>query len=98
MLTPETRYSTHYFGTQSRNHRLDDTAFSELLFHADTKIRMEDVEAMEAIERGIQQFGEPAAELLTKSDAAASRLRRRMQAAIDKERAAVAEPASGALG
>lgn len=91
--TPATRHSTHYFGTQSRSHRRDDRAFDELLFHADTQIRAQDVEAIEAIEQRIQQFGEPTVELMTRSDTAAARLRRRLQIAIDAEtRATNAQP------
>lgn len=87
ILTPETKYSTHYFGTQTRSIRLDDDAFGEMMRTIDTRVRGEDVEAMEAIERQIQQFGEPDIELMTKSDAAAGRLRRRMQRMIDAEAA-----------
>jgi vanillate O-demethylase monooxygenase subunit len=86
VVTPATRTSAHYFGTQSRNHRLDDAAFSQLLHDVDTRIRAEDIEAIEAIEQRIDQYGEPPVELLTKSDVAADRLRRRLQRAIDTER------------
>jgi len=85
VLTPATRHSTHYFGTQSRSHRREETAFGELLHHIDTEIRSQDIEAMEAIEQRIQQFGEPPVELMTKSDTAAGRLRRRLQRMIDLE-------------
>jgi hypothetical protein len=94
VLTPETRFSTHYFGTQSRSHRHDDPGFSQALFHADTEIRFQDIEAIEAIEKNLQQFGAPATELMSRSDTAAVRLRRKLQQAIDAERT-VGEMPSG---
>lgn len=84
-VTPETAHSCHYFGTSSRTHRLDDKAFDEAFLPFDIAVRQQDVDAAEAIEAHMLQFGEPSVELLVKSDVAAGRLRRRVQRAIDAE-------------
>ena len=85
VVTPETTNSFHYFGTQTRNFRMDDAALGEGLRFADTHVRAEDIEAVEAIERQLQEFGPPLVELAVKSDVAAGRLRRLMQRALDDE-------------
>ena len=90
-VTPETAHSCHYFGTSSRTHRLDDKAFDEAFLPFDTAVRQQDVDAAEAIEAHMLQFGEPTVELLVKSDVAAGRLRRRIQRAIDAEQEASRE-------
>jgi phenylpropionate dioxygenase-like ring-hydroxylating dioxygenase large terminal subunit len=84
-LTPSTRSSTYYFGTQSRNHRREEAGFGDFLREVDTEIRSQDIEAVEAIELRIQQFGQPTVELMTRSDTAAARLRRRLQKVIELE-------------
>lgn len=84
-ITPETLHSCHYFGTQSRSVRRDDPHMGPALKMIDTAVRAEDIEAMEEIERHLVQFGEPAVELMTKSDAPAGRLRRRFQRMLDRE-------------
>lgn len=104
ILTPETACTTHYFGTQTRKIRQDESAFGDMLRDADTHVRSEDIEAMEAIERQFQTFGDPPIELMVPSDVGAGRLRRRFQRLIDQEnnvfdeqvsaRPALAEPAS----
>jgi phenylpropionate dioxygenase-like ring-hydroxylating dioxygenase large terminal subunit len=84
-VTPETAHTCHYFGTSSRTHRLTDKAFDELFYPFDETVRRQDIEAAEAIEAKMIQFGEPSTELLVKSDAAAGRIRRKIQRAIDEE-------------
>ncbi|GGB94610.1 (2Fe-2S)-binding protein [Novosphingobium endophyticum] len=96
VVTPETKTSFHYFGTQTRNFRLDADALGEGLRHADTRVRAEDIEAVEAIERQLVQFGPPPVELAVRSDTAAGKLRRLMQRALDAE-AAMGEPKAEAI-
>lgn len=92
-ITPETRSSCHYFGTSSRTHRHADADFEEALRPLDVDVRQQDVDAVEAIEARMIQFGEPATELLVKSDRAAGMLRRRIQRAIDSEHSTITAPA-----
>ncbi|WP_281421687.1 aromatic ring-hydroxylating dioxygenase subunit alpha [Aquisediminimonas profunda] len=89
VCTPETTNSFHYFGTQSRTIKRDDPDLGMHLREADARVRAEDIEAMEAIERQLAQFGEPEVELLVKSDVPAGRLRRRIQRALDREAGAL---------
>jgi phenylpropionate dioxygenase-like ring-hydroxylating dioxygenase large terminal subunit len=84
-VTPETSHSCHYFGTTSRTHKIHDLEFDEMLRSADQAVRAQDVEAAEAIEARMLQFGEPKLELMVKSDLAAGVVRRRIQRAIDAE-------------
>jgi vanillate O-demethylase monooxygenase subunit len=84
-ITPETPRSCHYFGMSSRTHRLADKAFDEMLNPFDAAVRKQDVDAVEAIEGHMNQFGEPVVELLVNSDTAAAKLRRLMQRLIDNE-------------
>lgn len=87
-ITPETDHSCHYFGTSSRTHRLIDKAFDELFYPFDEAVRQQDIEAAEAIEAHMVQFGEPTIELMVKSDVAAGRIRRKIQRALDIEHGA----------
>lgn len=84
-VTPETTRSCHYFGTSSRTHRHDDRPFEEAFRTLDVNVRQQDVDAVQAIEAHMLQFGEPVTELLVKSDTAAGMLRRRIQRAIEFE-------------
>lgn len=93
-VTPGTPNTCHYFGTSSRTHRLSDKAFDDLFYPFDEAVRRQDIEAAEAIEAKMVQFGEPSVELMVKSDAAAGRIRRKMQRAIDEETEASAMSAS----
>ena len=88
VVTPETKTSFHYFGTQTRNIRRNADELGEGLRIADTRVRAEDTEAIEAIERQLQEFGDPPVELAVRSDIAAGRFRRFMQRAIDAEQTA----------
>lgn len=94
-ITPETSTSCHYFGTTSRDFRLDDPYFDAEFRSFDIAVRQQDVDAAEAIEDHFDRFGEPAVELLVKSDGAAGRVRRHIQKLIEsantKELLALAE-------
>ncbi|MDR7154359.1 hypothetical protein J2W40_001171 [Sphingobium xenophagum] len=89
-LTPETASSTHYFSSFSRNYRLRDDDFSAALKQMDRNVRMQDVVAAGEIEERLHRFPAQGPELLAKSDVAAMRVRRIIQAKLDAE-AAVAE-------
>lgn len=89
-LTPETAGSTHYFSSFSRNYRLEDDAFSAALKPFDRDVRMQDVVAAGEIENGLRRYPAQGPELLAKSDVAAMRIRRIIQAKLDAEAAATA--------
>ena len=84
-ITPETATSTHYFDTSSRTHRHDDVDFDEAYITFDTGIRQQDVEAAEATEIHLEQFGEPPVGPMVKIDVASVWARWRIQRAIEHE-------------
>jgi phenylpropionate dioxygenase-like ring-hydroxylating dioxygenase large terminal subunit len=87
ILTPETAHSTHYFSTLSRNFRLEDHDFSAAILAIDQEVRRQDVVAVGEIEERLQRFPPREKELLSKSDAAAARVRRMIQAQLRAEQA-----------
>ncbi|EQB02845.1 hypothetical protein L288_15545 [Sphingobium quisquiliarum P25] len=87
VITPETEHSTHYFGTTSREFRLDDPALDEMLREADLDVRTQDVEAIDAIEARLEKAAARERELLVRSDTAAVKVRGIIQAMLDREAA-----------
>lgn len=86
-ITPETETSTHYFGFSTRNFRLDSEEVDEFQRQSDCKIRQQDVDAIEAVERDLDEAARRQRELLVKSDAPAVKVRRQIQAMLDAEQA-----------
>lgn len=84
--TPETAYSTHYFGVVTRNFRLEDTALSDALAAQDQRVRSEDKATLEAIEPIADRYGDPRHELSALADGGALRLRRRIFELLEAER------------
>jgi len=84
-ITPETEYSTHYFGWAVRNFRLGDPALDNMWLESDNVIRGQDAEAIKAIEARLEQSAKRQKELLVKSDAPAVRVRRNVQAMLHAE-------------
>jgi len=84
-ITPETEHTTHYFGFSTRNFRLDSLELDEFQLHSDCKIRQQDVDAIEAVERRLDFAAAAQRELLVRSDAPAVKVRRMIQASLDAE-------------
>lgn len=84
-ITPETETTTHYFGFSTRNFRLDSEELDEFQYQSDCKIRQQDVDAIDAVERNLDVAAERQRELLAKSDAPAVKVRRQIQALLDAE-------------
>ena len=84
-ITPETATSAHYFGFATRNFRLDDEALDEFQLQSDMKIRQQDVDAINAVERRLEFGVAMQTELLARSDAPAIKVRQKIQAMLDVE-------------
>lgn len=84
-ITPETATSTHYFGFSNRNFRLDDPSLDAFQLESDRKIRMQDIEAIEAIEPLVEAAALVQRELLVKADGPAVKVRRRIEQMLEVE-------------
>jgi vanillate O-demethylase monooxygenase subunit len=84
-VTPESRNSTHYFGFDTRNFRLDDPALDALLSELERSVRKQDVDAIEAVELRLERAVANQRELLTKADAPAIKVRELIQRMLDSE-------------
>lgn len=84
-ITPETAHTTHYFGFATRNFRLDSEALDAFQLQSDCKIRQQDVEAIEAVELGVDAASHRQRELLVRSDMPAIKVRRRIEALLEAE-------------
>lgn len=84
-ITPETENSTHYFGFATRNFRLDSEALDTFQYESDCKIRQQDVDVIEAVERELDAAVTRQRELLVRSDAPAVKVRRMIQAMLERE-------------
>ncbi len=85
-ITPETENTTHYFGFATRNFRIDDDQLDAFQLQSDCMIRQQDVDAIEAVERRLDDGAARQRELLVKSDAPAVKVRQNIQAMLDAER------------
>lgn len=84
-ITPETATSAHYFGFATRNFRLDDDTLDAFQLESDTKIRNQDIVAIEAVEPRVDEAWAVQRELLVKSDGPAVKVRQLIQRMLDDE-------------
>lgn len=84
-ITPETENSTHYFGFSTRNFRIDSAELDEFQRQSDCTIRQQDVDAIEAVERDLDEAAQRQRELLVKADGPAVKVRRKIQAMLEAE-------------
>ncbi|NHN39963.1 Rieske 2Fe-2S domain-containing protein [Pseudomaricurvus alcaniphilus] len=84
-MTPETDNSTHYFGMQTRNFRIDDQPFGKALGAVDVEIRLQDVDAIEAVEARVEWASARQQELVVVADRMASRVRQKIKNMLDLE-------------
>lgn len=75
-ITPETDNTTHYFGIVTRNYAIDDDKLSDFLRWQIDRVRSEDVESLEAVERVADSHASPKIEISTKVDEGALKARR----------------------
>ena len=87
-ITPETENTTHYFGFATRNFRLDSEELDAFQYESDCKIRQQDVDAIEAVERELDEAALRQRELLVRSDAPAVKVRRKIEALLKAEQSA----------
>lgn len=83
-ITPETRYTTHYFAAFARNFRLGDEGFSKAFAEMDIGVRLQDCEALAAIEPEAKRV-KPGFEQSALQDAAGIRVRRLLAQQIRRE-------------
>jgi vanillate O-demethylase monooxygenase subunit len=83
-VTPETRYSTHYFSAHTRNFRLGDMALSNGFTELDRGVRKEDKDALELIEPAAKHM-KLSDEQSGVQDAAGIRVRRMLAQQIARE-------------
>lgn len=83
-ITPETRFTTHYFGGHIRNFRRADSAFTATYHELDRLIRVQDVEVLEAIEP-VARTARTDHEQSAAQDAGAIRVRRLLAQQIDAD-------------
>lgn len=84
-ITPETETTTHYFGFSTRNFRLDSEEVDAFQYNSDCKIRQQDVDAIEAVERDLESVAQRQRELLVRADAPAVKVRRQIQTLLQAE-------------
>lgn len=84
-MTPETAHSTHYFGFATRNFRLGDAALDAFQLESDSRIRQQDIEAIEAIEQVAETACQIQRELQVKADGPAVKVRRRIEQMLESE-------------
>lgn len=87
-ITPETEHSTHYFGFITRNFRIDDHAFDQMLLSHDRKVREQDVEALGLIEPRLEAAAARQRELVAIADRGALKVRETIQRMLDRETSA----------
>ncbi|MFS0737250.1 aromatic ring-hydroxylating dioxygenase subunit alpha [Sphingomonas sp. 1P06PA] len=87
-ITPETPRSTHYFSTTTRDFRLGDAEFDARLHAMDIEVRMQDVIALGAIERQLDDESRLAPEISVLADKPALHARRIVERLIAREQAA----------
>jgi len=86
-ITPETPRSSHYFSTTTRDFRVDDHAMSAELHEMDIAVRMQDVVALGAIERELDDETRLPPEISVPSDSPALHIRRVVEDMIAGEMA-----------
>lgn len=84
-ITPETENTTHYFGFATRNFRIDNEELDRIWLEADSKIRQQDVDAINTVELNLDEAVQRQRELLVRSDGPAVKVRRQIQALLDHE-------------
>jgi vanillate O-demethylase monooxygenase subunit len=84
-ITPASPTETHYFGVVTRNFRLEDDQLSTMLVAQNNVVRSEDVTALEAIEKVVDQYGDAGREISIKPDEGAIIIRRRLRKMIEAE-------------
>lgn len=87
VITPETDNSLHYFYFETRDFRVDDTAFSDVIIAQMARVVQEDVTAIEAIERQADRPGLATREISTRADAGVMLARLYLRREIEKETA-----------
>jgi vanillate O-demethylase monooxygenase subunit len=80
--TPATETTTHYFAGMTRDFALDNAELSAALTERNERVIAEDVAMLEAIEPHLDAYADSAAEINFPADAAAMRVRRRMERLI----------------
>lgn len=83
--TPETAHSTHYWAFQTRNARLEDAEFERVLVEVDLHVRMQDVEAIQAIEETLERGASIQKELVARADRPSMLVRDKIRRMIDAE-------------
>jgi len=78
-ITPETDATTHYFGIVTRNFDLDDEDLTEFLRMQIDRVRIEDVESLEALEPIVDEHASTRREISTKVDEGALKVRRMLR-------------------
>jgi vanillate O-demethylase monooxygenase subunit len=81
-VTPATETTTHYFAGMTRDFALDNAELSAALTERNERVIAEDVAMLEAIEPHLDAYADSAAEINFPADAAAMRVRRRMERLI----------------
>ena len=84
-ITPETETSTHYWQLTPRNFRLDDDRLSAIMLDITKEVIQQDITAIEAVEKRLDQGAIAQRELLARSDAPAIKVRQKIQAMLDAE-------------
>jgi vanillate O-demethylase monooxygenase subunit len=84
-VTPATDTTTHYFTAMTRDFALNDDALWRVLEQRNLQVAREDVAMLEAIEPHLEAHGDSDAEVNFMADAAAMRVRRRIQRLITQE-------------
>lgn len=84
-LTPETETTTHYFGFSTRNFRQGDEALDKFQYDSEMQVRQQDVDAIEDMEKRIDQAALFQRELIVAADKAAIQARRKVDAMLAAE-------------
>jgi vanillate O-demethylase monooxygenase subunit len=84
-ITPETETSTHYFGFSTRNFRQGDATLDRFQFDSEMEVRRQDVDAIEDMEKRIDQAAKFQKELIVVADKAAIQARRKVDAMLAAE-------------
>ena len=84
-MTPETERSTHYFGFSTRNFRLQDETLDQFQYESDCKIRQQDVDTIDAVEKRLEFGAGLREELLVVADRPALKVRKRIEAMLAQE-------------
>ncbi|MBQ4828445.1 Rieske 2Fe-2S domain-containing protein [Alteromonas sp. MMG017] len=86
-LTPETETTTHYFGFSTRNFRQGDKTLDKFQYDSEMQVRQQDVDAIEDMEKRIDQAALFQRELIVGADKAAIQARRKVDAMLAAENA-----------